>query len=88
VLSLNVSFQVFSFYKNKVTRLPAYFANFSKLQVLRCDQNPFDWPPRSIIEAPSVDMAEYIRSIQRWIDNNSGLPDRRPSEDPAFSPLS
>ncbi|KAI0035943.1 RAM signaling pathway protein-domain-containing protein [Vararia minispora EC-137] len=69
--------RIFSFYKNKITRLPTYFARFNNLEVLRCDQNPFEWPPRSIIESSSADMSDYIRSIRRWIDENAGLSDRK-----------
>lgn len=79
--------QVFSLVRNKIHKLPAYLSQFKQLTLLKVDQNPVEWPPRSVMECsgnledPQV-MATWIHSVQKWIEDNSLLPaERKMSED-------
>jgi hypothetical protein len=47
------------------------------LNILKVDHNPIEWPPKSVMEAPagsdgSSAMKEWIRSMQRWMEDNGG----------------
>jgi hypothetical protein len=66
-------FQVFSFYRNKITRLPPYLVKFTNLSILRAEQNPWEWPPKRIMET-EYPTKEFILAVQQWIEDN------RPSE--------
>jgi Leucine-rich repeat (LRR) protein len=66
-------FQVFSFYRNKITRLPPYLVEFTNLSILRAEQNPWEWPPKRVMETQDP-TKEFILAVQRWIEDN------RPSE--------
>ncbi|KAI0312179.1 RAM signaling pathway protein-domain-containing protein [Amylostereum chailletii] len=83
-----LNLRIFSFYKNKITRLPSYFVQFARLEVLRAEQNPFEWPPKSVVESqPNMNMRDYIQGVQRWIEDNSpSVESRRHVEEPVFSP--
>lgn len=78
--------QVFSISRNKVHRLPAYFAQFKNLHLFRADQNSLEWPPKHIMDQPGGEdsqlMKDWIRTVQKWITTNSanGI-DRKASED-------
>jgi hypothetical protein len=67
---LRVNFQVFSFYRNKITRLPPYLVKFTHLSILRAEQNPWEWPPKRLMETQSP-TKDFIKSVQRWIEDNT-----------------
>jgi hypothetical protein len=67
--------QVFCFSRNKVTRLPSYLSKFHRLNILKVDRNPIEWPPKFVMDASgSLDtaqaMKDWIRTIQRWMDDD------------------
>ena len=62
--------QVFSFYKNKITRLPPYLVKFTRLHILRAEQNPWEWPPKNIMETHSA-TKDFINTLQQWIEDNA-----------------
>ncbi|KAI9446381.1 RAM signaling pathway protein-domain-containing protein [Lactarius indigo] len=62
--------RVFSFYKNKITRLPPYIAKFTRLSILRAEQNPWEWPPKSIMEVQPT-TKDFIKTVQQWIEANA-----------------
>lgn len=68
-------FKVFCFSRNKISRLPSYLSRFNKLDVLRADRNPIEWPPKTIMDfsAPgdARSMKGWIQSIQSWIETES-----------------
>lgn len=68
--------QVFSFTKNKVARLPPYFSQFKRLELLKLDRNPIEWPPRHILQSEiphdgDKEMKEWIASLLDWVDYNT-----------------
>lgn len=63
-------FQVFSFYRNKITRLPPYLVKFTHLSILRAEQNPWEWPPKRLMETQSP-MKDFIKAVQQWVEDNS-----------------
>ena len=63
-------FQVFSFYRNKITRLPPYIVKFTHLSILRAEQNPWEWPPKKLMETQSP-TKDFIKTIQHWIEDNT-----------------
>ncbi|KAI0256779.1 RAM signaling pathway protein-domain-containing protein [Lactifluus subvellereus] len=65
-----VNLEVFSFYKNKITRLPPYLVRFTRLYILRAEQNPWEWPPKNIMEAHSA-TKDFIKTLQQWIEDNA-----------------
>lgn len=65
-----VNLRVFSFYKNKITRLPPYMTKFTRLSILRAEQNPWEWPPKSIMEFRST-TKDFIKTVQQWIEGNA-----------------
>ncbi|KAI0273711.1 RAM signaling pathway protein-domain-containing protein [Gloeopeniophorella convolvens] len=75
-----VNLRVFSFYKNKITRLPLYLTKFTRLTILRAEQNPWEWPPKSVMETQSTSK-DFIKVLQRWIDENALLEHRKLSTD-------
>ena len=84
-------FQVFSFYRNKITRLPPYLVKFTHLSILRAEQNPWEWPPKRLMETQSP-TKDFILAIQQWIEDNT-LSDHRNltadsilREDPGLEP--
>jgi Leucine-rich repeat (LRR) protein len=85
-----ISLQVFCISKNKLTRLPSYLSNFRNLNIFKIDHNPLEWPPKVImepfggVEDPQV-MRGWIRTIQKWIDDNSTKPEARKASDGSFS---
>ncbi|KAF8274940.1 RAM signaling pathway protein-domain-containing protein [Lactarius quietus] len=62
-----LNLRVFSFYKNKITRLPPYLVKFTRLSILRAEQNPWEWPPKSVMEMQSKD---FVKTVQQWIEGN------------------
>ena len=65
---------MFSISRNKIHKIPPYFSQFRNLEMFKADQNPLEWPPKDIMEAPhskKEDMKEWIWSVQRWIEDNS-----------------
>ncbi|KAI0302117.1 RAM signaling pathway protein-domain-containing protein [Russula brevipes] len=65
-----VNLRVFSFYRNKITRLPPYLVKFTHLSILRAEQNPWEWPPKRLMETQSP-TKDFIKSVQRWIEDNT-----------------
>ncbi|KAF9644304.1 hypothetical protein BDM02DRAFT_3103155 [Thelephora ganbajun] len=41
---------VLSLLKNKITVLPAYIAQFHSLRISKTDQDPFEYPPMSVVD--------------------------------------
>ncbi|EPQ58359.1 hypothetical protein GLOTRDRAFT_72712 [Gloeophyllum trabeum ATCC 11539] len=79
-----VNLKVFSISRNKITRLPTYFKEFHRLTLFQIDHNPIEWPPRDIMENGggadgSQEMKDWIRGIQKWIEDNTTFPDDRKS---------
>lgn len=74
-------FQVFSFYRNKITRLPPYLAKFTQLSILRAEQNPWEWPPKRLMETQSP-TKDFILTIQHWIEDNTPSEHRSLTTDP------
>lgn len=77
--------------RNKITRLPPYFAEFRNLENLALDHNPIEWPPRTILE-PFVDASdkgatkEWIQMLQAWIEQHATTAEgRKYSDDSAAS---
>ncbi len=68
----HIIFQVFSSYRNKITRLPPYLVKFTHLSVLRAEQNPWEWPPKKLMETQSPSK-DFIKTIQHWIEDNTPL---------------
>ena len=71
-----ISAQVFSFTKNKITRLPSYFPQFRRLELLKLDRNPIEWPPRNVLQndashSGEKEMKEWIANILDWVDYNT-----------------
>lgn len=73
---------MFCLSRNKISRLPTYLPQFHKLEVLRVDRNPVEWPPKAIMELPGSNdlslMKEWIQNVQNWIETESS---RGQSED-------
>ncbi|KAI0006106.1 RAM signaling pathway protein-domain-containing protein [Russula compacta] len=65
-----INLRVFSFYRNKITRLPPYFVKFTHLSILRAEQNPWEWPPKRLMETQSP-MKDFIKAVQQWVEDNS-----------------
>ncbi|KAH9966745.1 RAM signaling pathway protein-domain-containing protein [Russula dissimulans] len=65
-----VNLRVFSFYRNKITRLPPYLVKFTRLSILRAEQNPWEWPPKKIMETQSP-TKHFIKAVQQWIEDNT-----------------
>lgn len=85
--SYSDSLQVFSIQRNKIHRLPPSFTQFQNLTFFKADQNPIEWPPKHIMEPPPAAAEpdgnkEWIRSVQKWIENNAtGTVERKLSDD-------
>ncbi|RPD66340.1 hypothetical protein L226DRAFT_566785 [Lentinus tigrinus ALCF2SS1-7] len=85
-----VNLRVFSLARNKLHRLPAYLAQFRQLTVLKVDQNPLEWPPASVL-APGKDtsdpqqLAEWVRHVQTWLEENAGASGERKQSDDSMS---
>lgn len=65
--------QVFSFTRNKVERIPTYFAEFNRLRMLKIEHNPIDWPPGRVLrrtEDGDEAMEHWIRDLQAWLRAN------------------
>lgn len=81
--------QVFSLSKNKIVVLPAYIAQFQNLRIFKVDQNPFEYPPMSVMD-PNGDlkdqtfMESWIESVKQWLKADSRLM-RRSSVDSTAS---
>lgn len=81
--------QVFSLSKNKITVLPTYISQFQSLRILKVDQNPFEYPPMSVMD-PKDDlrdqklMESWIESVKQWLKADSKLV-RRSSVDSTSS---
>jgi hypothetical protein len=60
------------------------------LNVLKLDHNPIEWPPKSIMEPSSASdnaaaMKDWIRGIQKWIEDNApGHENQRTLDDSTF----
>ena len=67
---LHLIFQVFSFYRNKITRLPPYLVKFTHLSILRVEQNPWEWPPKKLMDTQSA-TKDFIKTIKHWIEDNT-----------------
>ncbi|KAI9510837.1 RAM signaling pathway protein-domain-containing protein [Russula earlei] len=65
-----VNLRVFSFYRNKITRLPPYLVKFTHLSILRAEQNPWEWPPKRVMETQSP-TKHFIKAVQQWIEDNT-----------------
>ena len=50
-------------------------SQFKKLDVLRTDRNPIEWPPKTIMDfsvsEDAMSMKRWIQSIQSWIETES-----------------
>ncbi|KDQ60678.1 hypothetical protein JAAARDRAFT_31655 [Jaapia argillacea MUCL 33604] len=71
-----VHLRVFSISRNKLTRLPSYMTKFHNLNLFQVDHNPIEWPPKDVMEVPTGSdgkqaMKNWVRSVQRWIEDNS-----------------
>lgn len=81
---------MFSLARNKLHRLPAYLAQFRQLTVLKVDQNPLEWPPASLL-APGKEtsdpqhLAEWVRQLQTWLEENVGASNERKRSDDSMS---
>ena len=75
-----MTLQVFSFYRNKITRLPPYLVKFNHLSILRAEQNPWEWPPKRLMESQSP-TKDFIKTIQHWIEDNAPSEHRSLSSD-------
>ena len=75
--------------KNKISVLPIYFTQFRNLRILKVDQNPFEYPPISVM-VPKGDlkdqkvMESWIESVKQWLKAYSSLA-RRSSMDSTAS---
>ena len=78
-----VIIQVFSFYKNKITRLPPYLVKFTRLSIFRAEQNPWEWPPKSFMEAHSA-TKDFVKSFQQWVEDNAPSEQRNLLNDSAL----
>lgn len=73
--------QVFSLSRNKIAVLPAYITQFQSLRILKVDQNPFEYPPMSVMD-PKGDlkdqkfMESWIESVKQWLEADSKLAHR------------
>ncbi|KZT11311.1 uncharacterized protein LAESUDRAFT_747064 [Laetiporus sulphureus 93-53] len=79
--------RVFSIVRNKIHKLPPYISQFRELTLLKVDQNPWEWPPKHVLQ-PDENlndpdrMKEWIRRVQTWIEENIEPPtQRKTSED-------
>ena len=87
LLLTNVVSQVFSIQRNKIHRLPPSFTQFHNLTLFKADQNPFEWPPKHIMDTnpspPDTDTnKDWILSVQKWIETNAtGSVERKLSND-------
>lgn len=78
--------QVLCISRNKITRLPAYISEFVNLNILKTDHNPFEWPPKVLmepkggVEDPQV-MKAWVHSVQTWMADNSGQTGGRKASD-------
>jgi hypothetical protein len=76
--------------RNKLTRLPAYLSSLRHLNILKIDHNPLEWPPKVIMEPfggvddPQV-MRGWIRTVQKWMDDNSSRPEGRKASDESIT---
>lgn len=64
--------QVFSLSKNKITVLPTYITQFHSLRIFKVDQNPFEYPPKSMMDPKGVLtdqklMESWIESLKQWL---------------------
>jgi hypothetical protein len=74
---------VFSVYKNKITRLPPYLVKFTRLFILRAEQNPWEWPPKGFMDAHSA-TKDFIKTFQQWVEVNAPLEQRNLLADSAL----
>ena len=42
-------------------------AKFTRLSILRAEQNPWEWPPKNVMESQSKD---FVKTVQQWIEGN------------------
>jgi hypothetical protein len=53
--------------------------------VLEVDRNPIEWPPKHILERPTVlsadDMLVWIKRLQKWIETERVKPSRQLTDD-------
>ncbi|CAL1705031.1 unnamed protein product [Somion occarium] len=79
-----INLRIFSITRNGIHRLPAYFTQFRNLALFRAEQNPIEWPPKSVMEAPSVvegaAMKGWISNVQKWMEDNGSM-ERKQSDD-------
>ncbi|KAI0306496.1 RAM signaling pathway protein-domain-containing protein [Multifurca ochricompacta] len=75
-----INLRVFSFYKNKITRLPSYLIKFTRLSIMRAEQNPWEWPPKSLMETQPT-TKDFIKTVQHWIRDNTSSEYRKLSAD-------
>ncbi|TFY67445.1 hypothetical protein EVJ58_g1617 [Rhodofomes roseus] len=79
-----VNLRVFSILRNKIQKLPPSFTQFQELTLFKVDGNPLEWPPKAVMDSSeNLDdpqaMKEWIKRLQRWIEDNSSS--RKMSED-------
>lgn len=73
--------------RNKIQRLPAYVSRFRRLTLFKIDQNPIQWPPKSVLQYSggpndSQAMSEWISRVQQWLEDNLLSPyERKMSQD-------
>ncbi|KAM0789295.1 hypothetical protein ACM66B_000135 [Microbotryomycetes sp. NB124-2] len=73
---------VFSIAKNRVKRLPTWFAQMHQLKVLKVDHNPLEWPPKEVVTFPLSNggpdgepqrkvgsKIEEAEEMQKWLPN-------------------
>lgn len=85
----NLLAQVFSVAKNRVKRLPTWFAQMTHLKVLKVDHNPLEWPPKEVVTFPLMSAnangtegevqrkigskIEEAEEMQKWLPNLLGF---------------
>ena len=83
------SVQVFSISRNRIHKIPPYFVQFRDLVTFKADQNPLEWPPKDVMEAPHTeqgdDMKAWIRDVQAWIEENTSTSEKKLLEESSIA---
>lgn len=53
--------------RNKITKLPKYFAQFRELDLLQVEKNPIEWPPEQVMK--SFGNAADVQHGKEWVQN-------------------